>query len=332
MRALRKLHTGPGGVDLVDVTPPATGPRTVAIAVAATGVCGTDLHIEAGEYRTTPPVTMGHEIAGSVIRAGDSGSGSWVGARVVCETYFDTCGHCPWCRAGRRNLCPQRRSLGSHVDGGFAAQVVVPTRNLHHVPGGIGLRAAALSEPLACVCHALFDPALIGVGDRVLITGPGPMGLLALQVAAAAGARVRVAGLPADRDRLDIATELGAEVTDGAVADDFDVVVECSGSAGGASTCLDAVRRAGRYVQVGVFGRDVTLGLDALLLKEIQVTSGFASTPTSWARAMSLLAEKRVRIEPLLSDVLPLDGWRTAFDDVRGRRGLKIALAPEEIS
>lgn len=330
MKALRKLHAGPGGVDLVDVPPAATQPGTVAIAVAATGVCGTDLHIEAGEYPTMPPVTMGHEIAGSVVRAGDGVAGSWVGARVVCETYFDTCGDCRWCLAGRRNLCPQRRSLGSHVDGGFAAQVVVPSRNLHHVPVGIGMRAAALSEPLACVCQALLDPPLIGAGDRVLITGPGPMGLLALQVAAAAGARVRVAGLPSDGDRLNVAAELGAEITDCSVTDDFDVVVECSGSAGGARTCLDAVQRAGRYVQVGVFGRDVTLGLDALLLKEIQVTSGFASTPTSWARAMSLLEEKRVRLEPLLSAVLPLDGWRMAFDDLRGGRGLKIALAPEQ--
>ena len=332
MKAVRKLRTGPGGVDLVEVEPRPVEPGTVSIAVAATGVCGTDLHIEADEYPTTPPVTMGHEISGTVVGTGADVSSSWVGTRVVCETYFDTCETCRWCLSGRRNLCPRRRSLGSHVDGGFAAEVIVPSRNLHRVPDGVGAQAAALSEPLACVCHALLDPPLIGAGDRVLVTGPGPIGLLAAQVAMAMGGRVEVAGLPADRDRLDLAATLGADVADVEVASEVDVAVECSGSAGGVRTCLQALRRAGRYVQIGVFGRDITVDLNAVLLKEIVVSSGFASTPESWSRAMTLLAGQQVRLDPLVSTVMPLEQWRTAFDDLRGGRGFKILLAPQATS
>ncbi len=326
MEALRKLRSGAGSVDLVEVAPRELEPTTVRIAVVATGVCGTDLHIEAGEYPTAPPVTMGHEISGTVAEVGDGVPAAWLGEPVVCETFFATCEQCQWCRAGQRNLCPDRRSLGSHVDGGFASSVVVPARNLHRLPDGVGASAAALAEPLACVCHALLDPPLIGAGDQVLVTGPGPMGLLAAQVARAMGASVTVLGLPSDADRLTVAEELGARAghePDG----EYDVVVECSGSGGGAAVALASARRAGRYVQVGVFGRDVTLDLNAVLLKELTLTSGFASTPGAWLRAMALLAGGHVRLEPLVSSILPLRQWRTAFDDLLAGRGLKIALS-----
>lgn len=330
MRALRKLRAGAGGVDLVDVAPRPLEPGTVALAVSATGVCGTDLHIEAGEYPTTPPVTMGHEIAGVVTELGPGADASWLDLPVVCETFYDTCGTCAWCLAGRRNLCPSRRSLGSHVDGGFAPRVVVPVRNLHRVPEGVGVRAAALSEPLACVCQALLDPALVNAGDRVLVLGAGPMAQLAAQVAAAMGGRVHMVGLPADRERLGVAASLGATVSESDAPTEVDVAIECSGSQGGARVCLESAARGGRFVQVGVFGRPVTVDLDLVLLKELVLTSGFASTPASWRRAVRLLAERRVRLEPLLSDVLPLGQWHAAFDGLRAGRGLKIALAPDE--
>jgi len=328
MEALRKLRSGAGSVELAEVDPRTLEPMTVRIAVAATGVCGTDLHIEAGEYPTSPPVTMGHEISGTVVEIGEAVPASWVGQPVVCETFYATCERCQWCRAGQRNLCPERRSLGSHVDGGFAASVVVPARNLHRVPDGVAATAAALSEPLACVCHALLDPALIDAGDRVLITGPGPMGLLAAQVARAMGAAVTTVGLASDADRLTVAEQFGTR-SGTAPEGEYDVVVECSGSGGGAASALAAARRGGRYVQVGVFGRDVTIDFNAVLLKELTVTSGFASTPASWRRAMSLLSDGHVRLEPLVSSVLPLRQWRTAFDDLRAGRGLKIALSAD---
>ena len=145
---------------------------------------------------------MGHEVSGIVAEVGQGVTDEWLGARVVSETYFSTCGVCEWCRDGRTNLCPERRSIGSFVDGAFAATVVVPARNLHRVPDGVDEHAAALCEPLACVCHCLCDPPAVTAGDDVLVTGPGPVGLLAAQVARALGGRVLVTGLARDEVRL----------------------------------------------------------------------------------------------------------------------------------
>lgn len=129
------------------------------IAVEAAGICGTDIHIVDDEFRSWPPVTMGHEVCGVVVEAGAGVDASWEGARVVSETYFSTCGACDHCRSGRINLCLERRSIGSAVDGAFAPRLLVPARGLHRVPEWLSSPAAALAEPLACVCNCLLEPA-----------------------------------------------------------------------------------------------------------------------------------------------------------------------------
>ena len=337
MRGLAKLAPGPGNVGLAERDERIPGPGEVAISVRAAGVCGTDLHIEVDEFASLPPVTMGHEVAGVVAAVGEGVDASWLGARVVCETYFSTCGVCEWCRDGRPNLCPERRSIGSAVDGGFALQVIVPARNLHRIPDWLDEHAAPLAEPLACVCHCLCDPNAVVPGDQVLVTGAGPIGLLAAQVARASGGEVLVTGLARDTTRLAAARALGFDTE---VADDpkaftrfeprlgADVVVECSGSAGGATACLETARRGGRYVQIGVFGRQVTVPLDLVFEKELVVTSGFASTPRSWRRAVSLIERRSVELKPLVSDVVPLTEWERAFADLRAGRALKIVFDP----
>lgn len=337
MRVLAKLAPGPGNVGLAERDERVPGPGEVAVGVRAAGVCGTDLHIEVDEFASRPPVTMGHEVAGVVTAVGEGVDASWLGARVVCETYFSTCGLCEWCRDGRTNLCPERRSIGSAVDGGFAAQVVVPALNLHRIPDWLEEHAAPLVEPLACVCQCLCDPSAVAPGDEVLVTGAGPVGLLAAQVARALGGDVLVTGLARDTARLAAARALGFDT---AVSDDpqvfarfeprlgADVVVECSGSAEGATACLEAARRGGRYVQIGVFGRPVTVPLDCVFEKELVVTSGFASTPRSWRRALALIERRAVQLEPLVSDVVPLTAWERAFADLRAGRALKIVFDP----
>ena len=231
------------------------------LEVAAAGICGTDLHIQDGEFPSRPPVTMGHEVSGVVAALGEGVDEAWAGARVVTETYFSTCGRCDSCRAGRINLCLERRSIGSAVDGGFAPLLLVPARNLHAVPDWLDARAAALAEPLACVCHALLDPPAVGAGDGVLVVGPGPVGLLAAQVARACGgarprARARRATACASRRPARSASTRSTAGDEGALPP-FDVVVECSGSAAGATFALESARRGGRYVQVGLAGRPV---------------------------------------------------------------------------
>ena len=329
MKGLAKLAAGPGNVAIAEREERAPDTGEVLLEVRGAGVCGTDLHIEADEFASAPPVTMGHEVSAVVAEVGEGVDPAWLGARVVSETYFSTCGRCEWCRDGRINLCPERRSIGSFVDGAFAPRVVVPERNLHRIPDWLDEHAAALAEPLACVCHCLLDPPRVSAGDRVLVTGPGPIGLLAAQVARALGGDVVVAGLASDEVRLAAASALGfgTAFPDSGLAD-FDVVVECSGAAGGAATCLAAARRGARYVQVGVFGKDVTVPLDSVFQKELELTSGFASTPRSWARAMRLIEERRIELEPLVSEVVPLAEWERVFSDLRAGRGIKVVFDP----
>jgi L-iditol 2-dehydrogenase len=326
---LAKLAPGPGNVGLAEREERAPGPGEALVRVSGAGVCGTDLHIEAGEYASVPPVTMGHEVSGVVAEVGEGVDAAWVGARVVCETYFSTCGACEWCLDGRPNLCPERRSIGSFVDGGFAARVVVPATSLHRVPDWLDEHAAVLTEPLACVCHCLMDPPAVAAGDRVLVTGPGPVGLLAAQVARALGGEVLVVGLATDESRLGVARALGfATEHAGAALAGFHVVIECSGSAGGATACLEAARRGGRYVQVGVFGKDVTVPLDRVFQKELVLTSGFASTPRSWLRALELVEQRAVELPPLVSEVTPLAAWERVFADLRAGKGIKVVFDP----
>ena len=334
MKGLAKLAAGRENVELVDRPEPVAGAGQVVLEVEAAGICGTDLHIVDDEFRSWPPVTMGHEVCGVVAEVGERVAPDWLGARVVSETYFSTCGRCEQCRRGSANLCVERRSIGSAVDGAFAPRLLVPARGLHRIPDWLPSAAAALVEPLACVCHCLLDPAVVASGDEVLVVGPGPVGLLAAQVARTGGARVVVEGTEHDARRLALARELGCEPTvagtpvrdlDGRL---FDVVVECSGSEAGIATCLQLARGGGRYVQIGIAGRPVTLAFDQICYRELTLTSGNASTAESWRRALGLVESRAVALEPLVSEVLPLVAWERAFAAARAGDGIKFVLDP----
>jgi L-iditol 2-dehydrogenase len=333
MTGLMKRARGAENVGLGSLPIPTVGPGQVLIEVYATGICGTDLHIQQDEYVSVPPVVMGHEVTGRVVEAGE-GAEEHLGKRVAPETYFYTCDTCAACRAGRRNLCLSRRSIGSHVNGGFAPLVLVPARNLHEVHPSVGEHAGALYEPLSCVTQCLCDPAVASPGDTALVVGPGAMGILCAQVLRAQGAHVTVSGTSADRRRLEIAASLGLDVveSDGLaeVTPDggFDVVADASGNEKGIDAGLRAVRRGGHYIQVGLTGRPISVDIDLICLHELRVTSGFASTPRSWHRLERLIAAGQVVLDPLVTDVLPLAEWETAFARTRRADGLKLMLDP----
>lgn len=330
---LGKLSYGPGNLGLREQEVRQPEEEEALLEVIATGICGTDLHIEDDEFPSVPPVTMGHEVTGDVIAVGSPADEELVGRRVASETYFHYCGACEYCRTGFPNLCAQRQSIGSAVDGGFARWLTVPARNLHVLPESVGRHAGALAEPLACVCQCLFDPEVVEDGDRVLVIGPGTMGILTAQAARAAGGEVVVAGLQQDHLRLAVAESLGmAGVIVDELLDDgaewFDVVCECSGAEPAAILGLDLVGRRGRYVQIGIFGGPVTVPLDQVLYKEVTLTSGNASTPAAWRRAISLLDEGMVDLEPLVTNVVPLAEWERAFAITRRGHGVKVVLDP----
>lgn len=341
MLALQKLSFGEERLELREVPEPVVKPGQVVLEVAAAGICGTDLHIIKDEYRSSPPVTLGHEVAGTVAAVGEGVSGWQVGQRVVTETYFSVCGRCEFCRTGRPNLCAERRSIGSFENGGFAQRVLVPATNLHALPDAIGFPEAALVEPLACVVRGLLELNRVTAGDRVVIAGPGAIGLLALQVAKAAGARVVMLGAAADEGRLELASRLGADgvlTVEGVEAltpkvmaqlgGPPEVVIECSGAAPAATLLLQLVKKSGRLIQVGLYGKAVTLELDQVCYKELTVTGSFATTPSSWYRALALAASGAVSLKALVGATFALHDWQRAFAAVVSRTPGKVLLIP----
>jgi len=342
MLAIRKIARGQGNIVVQEIPAPVPGPGQVLVAVKCAGICGTDLHIYLDEFETIPPVTIGHELAGEIAEIGPDVTGWQVGERVTTETYFYTCGHCQYCRDGRRNLCLQRRSIGSKQDGAFAEFLVTPASNLFRIPDDVALESAALTEPVACVVHGLIQTAGVNSGDNVAITGPGPIGLLAMQLAKLAGAKVIMIGTGPDAGRLQLAKELGADealnvdqagsvpetatqIFHGAGAD---LVVECSGAAQAAKMLVDIAKRGARYCQLGLYGKPILFDQDAVCYKELIVTGSNASVTSAWRRALRLLAEKRIDTKRLITHRFSLTDWDCALDVTRRKEGVKVVLVP----
>lgn len=340
MDAVRKPGPDAHRLELQSIPVPDPAPGQARIRVTGAGICGTDQHILDGDYSSRPPVTLGHEVAGRVDAVGPGVEGAWIGALVAPETAFSTCGACPYCRGGRPMLCAERISIGSGTDGGFAAAMVVPARLLHRLPDWLDDRAAALMEPLACVCNSVLDPSRVQPGEHVLVSGAGPVGLLAAQVARAAGGTVTVTGTGIDAERLALAARLGfatrnVDDPDDAAALDalgrdrsLDVVLECAGAGPAVASALRWLRPGGRLVQMGLLGGPVSVPFGEIVTRELTVTAGFGSSPASWRRAVRLVEERVVDLEPLVSHAYPLREHEAAFDRFARRDGLKIIFDP----
>ena len=341
MKALQKVAKGPAGIELRDIPEPTPAPNEIKVKVHAAGICGTDLHIKYDEYTYFPPVTMGHEYAGTVVEVGSGVKDFAVGDRVVSLTAISTCGHCRYCYEGLLMLCSNRLSIGSGKNGAFAEYMVIPSHLAFRIPEGVSLEAAALCEPLACVVRGVIERTEMKAGDYALVSGPGTIGLLALQCAKAGGARVAVSGTSSDMERLELARSLGADATfivdkvDMAEAtaaftggEGFDIAFECAGAAPSAATCLRSLRKHSQYAQVGIFGKPIEFDMDMALLKEIRLTNSFASERTSWVIALRLLVDKKIDTGPLTRDRFSLDDWEKAFSMAENREGYKILLMP----
>ncbi len=342
MKALRKLRRGPGNVDLVNVDPPRPGEGEVIVEVQYGGVCGTDIHILHDLYpKARPPVTLGHEFSGVVSELGPNVRGWKVGDRVTVESAAHFCRVCEFCRSGETQRCEEREGLGSGRDGGFASFVATRQDGLYRLPDHVSFQEGALCEPLACAIHAVMERSSIEPGKTILVTGPGPIGLLVLQVAKAVGATVVISGTQGDEERLKIAKRIGAdhcvqieqqdlhllihELTDGL---GVDAAYECSGALGALSDCLQGVRKGSEIVQVGLFGRSIELNYDDVTFKEVQVKGAFTHNPGTWEKAMELLRDRKVDLNSLVSGEFPLDQWEEAFRLFEKGRGLKYLLYP----
>ena len=220
---------------------------------------------------------------------------------------------------------------------------MVPAKNLYRVPDEVDLESAALTEPLACTVHGVLSVAKVQAGDNVAITGPGPIGLLALQLAKGAGATVVLLGTAVDHARLDLAKQLGADHTLDATgvsdlptlvqdllhAEGADLVIECSGAGPAADALLRLVRRGGRFCQMGLFGQPVCWNHDLVCYKELTVTGTNASVPSAWPRALKLMAEGRVKVRRLVTHRFSLRGQFAGQPQRDAVPGLEAALTKE---
>lgn len=343
MLAVMKTAPGQGNVELVEVPKPAPGPGQILAQVVYAGICTSDLHLESADIQLNvrTPVIMGHEFSGIVAELGPGVEGFEPGEPVVSETAFSTCGHCLACLTGNENVCADKQLLGYVHAGVFTEYVVLWAQRVHRVPQGVSLRAAVMAEPLACAVRGLYEQIHITAGDVLVVAGCGTMGLLSLQLAKAAGATVVVTGLSEDEGRLAMARELGADLTVDVVHQDLqrlvlgmtagegaDVYVESSGAPAAVRMGLELTRRRGQYLQMGLPSAPFEVDFSKIAYRELEVRGTLGQKRTAWQRALQLLASGTVVTEPLVTHTFPLTEWRAAFDAMRARRGIKVALVP----
>jgi len=344
MKALRKLEQGPGRIEVREVEVPRPGPGEAVLRVRRGGVCFTDIHIWHGHFgKLRPPVTLGHECCGEVAETGPGVEGFTPGDRVTVESEVFSCGQCRFCRAGRTHLCDRRVGMGYATDGAFALYVKVRAAGLHRLPEPVSFTAGALCEPLAVAAHAVLETASPLKGKLVLVTGPGTIGLLVLQVARTAGAQVVVTGTSADLKRLELAARLGARRAVNIQAENladltremtsgygFEAAFDCSGNPAGVRDAVANLGKGGELVQVGLTGREIPFDLDQVTLKELTLKGTFAHHHRSWLKALDLLRQGRVDLESLVSGEYPLARWEEAFKLAESGAGVKYLLIPEE--
>ncbi|MFQ5914368.1 MAG: 2,3-butanediol dehydrogenase [Nitrospinota bacterium] len=340
MKALR-WH-GPKDVRLDEVPKPSPAPGEVVVAVAACGICGSDLHeylhgpvyIPKAPHPLTgalPPVTLGHEFCGRVVEVGPEVEAVKKGERVVVNPCL-LCLECAWCRRGQLNYCAKLGSLGLSRDGAFAPLVSVPAYGCHALPPEVDDHQAAVVEPLAVAIHACQKARLTG-GERVAVIGAGAIGLLVLQVLKAKGAGWVAVVEPREGCRR-LACDLGADAAIDPKAEDpvrsvarltggerVAVALECVGSPAAFATAFRVAGKGGRVVMVGLLPQPVQTNLLGLLAHEKEII-GSSAYVNEFSEAIGLLARGSVRIDPLVTARIALKDALT--------RGLEALLRREE--
>jgi 2-desacetyl-2-hydroxyethyl bacteriochlorophyllide A dehydrogenase len=321
-------------VSVEEAAAPSAGPGEVSVRVALAGLCGTDYRIWTGERAVAYPRIMGHELVGRVAATGPGVTRVAAGDRVVVEPNY-SCGHCPLCREGNRNVCLSRTAIGIDVDGGFAEHVRVPERCCWAIPERVADLDAVLTEPLAVVVRAVGRGAP-RPGEAAAVVGAGNLGLLAIQVLRARGARVLA--VARTRTRLPLATTLGAEVVH-ALADGplepaaqrfsgregVDLVVETAGTPEAVSHALELVRPGGRVVLTGLPHDPTPVAFFSVVRREVTIV-GSMIYQDEFPEALRLIAEGHVVTTPLLTHRFPLAEIDAAFAAHRDPASIKVAL------
>ena len=339
MQALVKTESAPG-LDLVDVAMPEVGSDDVLIRVQRMAICGTDLHIyEWDEWAgsTIPvPLTIGHEFMGVIADVGDHVDDLAVGDRVSAEGHI-TCGRCRNCRAGRRHLCRNTIGVGVQRDGAFAEYVAVPAFNVYPLPDHIDDDTGAVLDPLGNAVHTALTFDL--VGEDVLITGAGPIGLMAAAIVRRAGAR-HVVVSDINDDRLALADVLGATRAVNATRTDladtmaeldmqegFDVGLEMSGAAAGLRSMIEVMNHGGRIALLGLVPAGTGIAWDDVIFKGLTLQGIYGRQMfDTWYKATALLQEG-LDISPLYTHRFPVADYEEAFEAVRSGAAAKVFMS-----
>lgn len=339
MAAVVNFAPEAGSVELRDIPrPEAPGEDQVLLDVAAVSVCGSDLHqwTASHSWEVAYPVVLGHEFGGTVVAVGARVGDFAVGDRVVSETAAVIDPASPMSRTGRYNLDPSRRGFGYGVDGAMAERVAVPARCLHRVPDGLAFERAALTEPCCVAYNAVVCNGEIRPGDRVLVYGPGPIGILCAIMARLQGASVGIVGLERDAERLRVAegygcTALIGDAREWALAGDGLGVAGAIDAAGVSATlrsALDLVRPGGWISKVGWGPQPLYFSLDPLVQKNLTLRGSFSHTWAMWEAVLAMLADGRLEVDLVIGGRWDLADWHQAFEAQHAGEVVKAVLVP----
>lgn len=321
---------GTEGIEVESREVPSPGRGELKIRVEASGLCGTDLHIAAGEYPfARPGVTLGHEFSGTVVEAGPEVGGFGGGDRIVVDPNIP-CRVCRYCHDSRPHLCENPQALGVTLDGGLSEFALLPATQAYRVPENLPPEAAALTEPLACVLHAV-DLGGLRPGERALVLGAGPIGILCSMLLVAAGASEVLVSEPnpARRDRI---RRVGAEPVDPESVSEAmaDRVFECVGRPETMRAAVEAARPGGTVMWVGVAPPDAEVAVKPYDVFRRELTiRGTYTNPYVMDRTLALLASGRLDWEAIVTHRFPLSDFEEAWTVHSEGSGLKVSVQPE---
>ncbi len=344
MKAVVKYGKGKGLVEIREVPEPKMKDDEVLIEVKAVSVCGSDLHIYHDSHPYWPPMILGHEFSGVIADVGKEVKGWKVGDRIVSETRIGSCGVCYTCQSGFPQVCEQKRPYGIGVHGAYTKFVAGPPGLLHRLPDNIPFEVGAVIEPTAICVTSILERSGLQAGESVVITGPGPIGLISLAIAKAAGARmVGVTGRSLDEGvRFEKAKQLGSDFTINVDKEDpvqkvlqltnglgVDILIETSGGGKAIYQAFEMVRRLGRICAMGISGKEeVPIPYDRGIFKALRYDFCFSSSWTAWEKAIGMISKGSLPAEKFITHKLPLEKWEDAFRLLENLQAAKVILIP----
>jgi threonine 3-dehydrogenase len=326
MRALVKRHPREG-IWMEEVPVPAVATNEVRIEVEKTAICGTDLHIykwdDWSQRSIKTPLVIGHEFVGRIVEMGPGVDNYQVGDRVSAEGHV-TCGQCRNCRAGRRHLCTHTRGIGVNLPGAFAEHVVVPASNLWLIPAQIPSEIAAFFDPYGNAAHCALSFDM--VGEDVLITGAGPIGIIAAGICRHLGAR-HVVITDVNDYRLDLAAKMGATHTVNVkrenlgeamkkqeIREGFDIGLEMSGNPQAFNDMLHHMYHGGRVALLGILPRDTRIDWDQVIFKGLHLKGIYGREMFETWYKMTQMVLGGLDLRPVLTHHIPIEEFQTGFD------------------